>query len=788
MNDPRWFRVEELFHQAMALPPERRRQFLQLQCPNEPRILEAVLKLLNVSPAADKRFEQPIDPPAFLLDPKSPSPSVSSLQGTLLGPWRLLQPLAAGGMGAVWIAERADGQFTMAAAVKLLRRGFDTEDARRRFMAERQILASLQHPSIARLLDGGISADGLPYLVMELIDGRPLDAHSSANRLDVNDRLGLFLRVCEAVRFAHSHLVVHRDLKPQNILVTAKGEVKLLDFGIAKLLDQAPSSEQTSATSLMLTPRYASPEQVMGLSISTQSDVYSLGVILYELLTGSSPYSSTQHTAAEWYKAINDEESPPPSRKVADPALSNALAGDLDSIVQKALEKNPADRYRSVEHLDSDIARYLAGQPITARPQTLAYRASKFARRHALPVAASISALVLLIAAFAITFYQYRVAARERELAQRRFTQVRELARLSLFDLYDVIQQTPGTTNAQRLLVSKTLEHYKRLAAQSQGDPELLSEVASGYCRLGDLQGNPYMPNLGDPSAAIETYRQGLSLLAPFAERTGPTHLELARARLLGSLGDVVSLSGSAADSIKYLRQAESILQAVRESAPRDTAIQAELCSRRESIADRLAGVGSGAAADEAGAILAYESARVGWLEMLNWPNLSAEMRARASRADAVVLMKLGNVDMAQQRYPMAVARYRDARTAISKLDRTTRASLTTIRAQVMILRGEGFALLWSGKPAEALPIFTEGLALSRQLLAGDPQNEQHQSSVMTLLTAHGDALEGLNRRPDAAAAWREAEHIGIAQLARNPSNAVAKTRLEDLRAKIAAQ
>jgi tetratricopeptide (TPR) repeat protein len=296
------------------------------------------------------------------------------------------------------------------------------------------------------------------------------------------------------------------------------------------------------------------------------------------------------------------------------------------------------------------------------------------------------------------------------------------------------------------------------------------------------------MPNLGDPSAAIDTYRQGLSLLAPFPEKSGPAHLELARARLLGSLGDVVSLSGSAEDSIKYLRRAESILQTVRESATRDADIQAELCSRRESIADRLAGVGAGAAVDEAGAIRAYESARAGWLEMLTWPNLSAEMRARASRADGVVLMKLGNVDMAHQRYPQAVARYRDARTAISKLDRTTRSSLTTIRAQIMILKGEGYALLWSGKPAEALPIFSEGLALSRQLLAGDPQNEQHQSSVMTLLSAHGDALDGLNRRPDALAAWREAEQIGLAQLARNPSNAVVKTRLEDIHAKIAAK
>ncbi len=786
MTDPRWIRVEELFHQAMALPPEQRRQFLALQCPNEPRILDAVLQLLNVSPEADRRFEQPIDPPAFLLDPKSPSPSVSSLQGSLLGPWRLLKPLATGGMGAVWIAERADGQFTMAAAVKLLRQGFDTDEARRRFMAERQILASLQHPSIARLLDGGISRDGMPYLVMELIDGRPLNSHCAALQLDVNARIALVRKVCEAVRFAHSRLVVHRDLKPQNILVTAKGEVKLLDFGIAKLLDQASASDQTSATGVMLTPRYASPEQVLGLPVTVQSDVYSLGVILYELLTGLSPYSSTQHTAAEWMHTINNEECPPPSRKVTNPSLARALAGDLDSIAQKALEKNPADRYRSVEELDSDLARYLSGQPVTARPQTLAYRARKFVRRHALPVAASVSALLLLLTAFAITLYQYRVASSERETAQRRFTQARELARLSLFDLYDVVQQIPGSTAAQRLLVSKTLEHYKRLAGQSQGDPELLAEVASGYSRLGDLQGNPYMPNIGDPPAAIETYRQGLALLASIPAGKGPAHLELARARLLGSLGDVVSLSGSVQDSIKYLRQAESILLAAREASPRDPSIQAELCSRRESIADRLAGVGTGSAVDEAEAIRVYESARAGWIEMLTWPNLPADTRARASRADAVVLMKLGNVDMAHERYSQAVARYRDARTAISKLDRATRSSLTTIRTQIMILKGEGYALLWSGKPLEALPIVSEGLALSRQLLAGDPHNEQHQSGLMTLLSAHGDTLSGLGRRAEAAASWREAEQIGAALLARNPSNAVAKSRLDDIRGKLA--
>lgn len=786
MSDPRWTRVEELFHQAMALPPANRRAFLEQQCAAEPRILDAVLKLLGVTAEADRRFEKPIDPPAFLLDPSAASPSVSSLQGALLGPWRLLKPLAAGGMGAVWIAERADGQFTMAAAVKLLRRGFDSDDARRRFAAERQILASLQHPYIARLLDGGIAPDGLPYLVMELIDGRPLDAHCSAMKLDVSARLALFRKVCEAVRFAHSQLIVHRDLKPQNILVTAKGEPKLLDFGIAKLLDHELQADQTSHTSLMLTPRYASPEQALGLPISTQSDVYSLGVILYELLTGVSPYSSTQRTAAEWFTAINNEDPPPPSRKAADPAVARLLSGDIDAIVQKALEKSASHRYRSVEQLDADIAAFLAGKPVSASPQTPLNRAVKFARRHWIPVSASASALILLLSAFAITLYQYRVAFEERALAQRRFTQARELARLSLFDLYDIVQQIPGSTSAQRLLVSKSLDHYNRLASQSQGDAELLSEVASGYCRLGDLQGNPYMPNLGDPSAAMETYRQGLGLLGSIPEGSGPPRLELARARLFGSLGEVLSLSGAIDDSLKYLRRSEGLLVSALKSAPQDADIAVELASRRESIADRLAGVGTGKALDEAQAIRDYESCRATWRDVASWPGVSPEIRTRATRANAVVLAKLGNLDLARERYSQAIAHHREARTVISTLDRATRESLTSIRTQIMILKGEGYALLWSGKPQEAMTIFAEALALGRQLVARDTQNEQNQSGLMSLLAAFGDAAQALNRPADARAAWREAEQIAVAMLAHDPNNSVAKTRLDDIRAKLA--
>jgi tetratricopeptide (TPR) repeat protein len=294
------------------------------------------------------------------------------------------------------------------------------------------------------------------------------------------------------------------------------------------------------------------------------------------------------------------------------------------------------------------------------------------------------------------------------------------------------------------------------------------------------------MPNLGDPSAAMETYRQGLGLLGSIPEGSGPPRLELARARLFGSLGEVLSLSGAIDDSLKYLRRSEGLLVSALKSAPQDADIAVELASRRESIADRLAGVGTGKALDEAQAIRDYESCRATWRDVASWPGVSPEIRTRATRANAVVLAKLGNLDLARERYSQAIAHHREARTVISTLDRATRESLTSIRTQIMILKGEGYALLWSGKPQEAMTIFAEALALGRQLVARDTQNEQNQSGLMSLLAAFGDAAQALNRPADARAAWREAEQIAVAMLAHDPNNSVAKTRLDDIRAKLA--
>jgi len=479
MQESRWAQVETLFHEACALPSEARRSFLEINCGGEPRVVDIVLQLIEARPTADAVFDKPVTLAPVLPEIADSDPA-PSLIGSLCGRWRLEKQIGSGGMGEVFLAQRADDQFSMKAAVKLVRRGFDSDHTRRRFINERQILARLEHTSIARLLDGGIAADGLPYLVMEFVEGEPLDAYAAARRLGVRACLGLFLHVCDAVRHAHGFLIVHRDLKPQNIFVSAAGEVKLLDFGIAKLLDDTGPGEETGTANVLLTPRYASPEQVMGRTVTVQSDVFSLGVILFELLCGRSPYSNTQRSVAEWFRAIESEEAPQASLTATDPAARRELAGDLDQILAKALAKEPRERYVSVEQFALDIGRHLDGQPVSARPLTLWYQAGKFVRRHRTAVAAAVLVLLALSGGLAATLWQAHVARTERNKAEKRFEQARDLARLTMFNLFDAVRDLPGSTPTQKLLLTKSLAHYERLAVEAGGDPTMLAELARG--------------------------------------------------------------------------------------------------------------------------------------------------------------------------------------------------------------------------------------------------------------------------------------------------------------------
>ena len=392
-----WPDIEALFEAALEQPPGEREAWLAAHC-DDPALRARIEQLLAAHERSGGILDEPLHPPSD--QPESPPPDADV--GRRIGPYRTVDLLGHGGMGSVYLAERADGQFDQRVALKLLRIGFDTEDRTRRFLAERQILATLTHPNIARLLDGGVAGAGQPFFVMEYVDGRPLGQYCDAHRLSIQERLGLFVTVCRAVQYAHSNLIVHRDLKPSNILVTDGGTVKLLDFGIAKLLDPdaLPSHAvpRTRTGFLPMTPAYASPEQVRGEAITTASDVYQLGVVLYELLVGRRPYRVRGRTPSEIEHLICTKEPTRPStalakvgkgppedvgraRKTSPDQLQRVLRGDLDMIALTALRKEPARRYDSAEQLAEDVERYLAGRPVTARAQTWGYRVGEFVRR-----------------------------------------------------------------------------------------------------------------------------------------------------------------------------------------------------------------------------------------------------------------------------------------------------------------------------------------------------------------------------------------------------------------------
>ena len=402
MSDARWQRLQELFHQALALAPDDRTALLERECAGQPELRAELERLLS----AHDRAGAFIHKPALVTAGIALADDEESRVGRRLGAYRLVRALGRGGMGAVYLAERDDGAYTQQVAIKLVKRGMDTDQVLARFRAERQILASLDHPNIARLLDGGTTDDGLPYFAMEFIEGQPIDTFAEARGLDVEDRLRLFLEVCDAVAYAHGRGVIHRDIKPLNTLVTPAGIPKLLDFGIAKVLQDAPDETATITGLRLLTPDYASPEQIEGRRATVASDVYSLGVVLFELLTGRWPYGPGSRSPGEIAAAVRTTEPDRPSAVVTQPAdqvkvrraipragsqtsgdagsrqLSRRLRGDLDTIVLTALRKEPGRRYASVAALTEDIRRHLDGRPIVARADHSGYRLGKFIRRH----------------------------------------------------------------------------------------------------------------------------------------------------------------------------------------------------------------------------------------------------------------------------------------------------------------------------------------------------------------------------------------------------------------------
>lgn len=514
MEPKKWQKVKSIFNDVIELDEREQEKFLSSQGADT-EILDEVRKMLG---SDDESLIQH-SPFSKLAENGNKTPEK-------IGHYRVLREVGRGGMGVVYEAVRDDGEFSQKVAIKIIKRGMDSDDILRRFRNERQILAELQHPNIARLFDGGVTENGSPYYVMEFIEGEAIDTYCRERDLTIKEKLGLFRQVCAAVSYAHSQLIVHRDLKPSNMLITPDGRVKLLDFGIAKVLNADGPDNLGTATQLgMMTPAYASPEQIRGEKVTTVSDVYSLGVVFYELLTGDRPYQTEGKSIAEMVDLVCNSELRKPSdatqTSVKAPenisfklqTQSRLFKGDLDNIALKALQKEPVRRYQSVEQFSEDIRRHLIGQPVSARPDTPSYRLKKFVSRNRGPVFAGTLIFISLFIGIGVALWQARRAEQQRLLAENRFSEVRALANSVIFKYHDAIAELPGSTAAREMLVTDATRYLDNLAKESDRDPALQRELALAYIKLGDVLGKAYAANVGNTAGALESYQKAVELL-----------------------------------------------------------------------------------------------------------------------------------------------------------------------------------------------------------------------------------------------------------------------------------
>ena len=519
MNGERWKVVNEILDAALEIAPHRRDQYLSDACAGDRALMEEVKSLIT----CDRRAGNFLEEPAIHLAARAAASSAggdafaTSVAGVEIPNYRILKLLGHGGMGSVWLAERSDGRFERKVAIKFINLRMLGRSGLERFKREGSVLARMSHPHIAELIDAGVTSKEEPYLVLEYVEGQELDEYCDRHALGLEARIRLFLDVLSAVAHAHSNLVVHRDIKPSNVFVRSDGQVKLLDFGIAKLLADVEDSVSASVLTLegggVLTPRFAAPEQVSGGPITTATDVYTLGVLLYLLLSGQHPVGAATSSPVELVKAIVDVEPPHASdassagdcaeraanRATTAEKLYRELRGDLDTVISKAMKKDPAERYSSVMAMAADLNRYLNHETISARPDKVLYRLGKFIRRNRTAVLLTSTALFLVIASLSTGLI---VARRQQTIAERRFTQVRQLAN-KYIELDEDLRVLPGSTAVRQQIVSDAQQYLSSLGSDGQPPTDLALDIALSYVRVAHVQGDPTSANLGQFPEAI---------------------------------------------------------------------------------------------------------------------------------------------------------------------------------------------------------------------------------------------------------------------------------------------
>ncbi|MEE4173734.1 MAG: serine/threonine-protein kinase [Xanthomonadales bacterium] len=686
-----WEELQALFEAAAQLEGEERAAYLDAVCGEDTVLREELEALLNAD------AEDTLSPPGGFSDGlKSATSFDDQLEGSQLGAYTLLERIGAGGMGTVFLAERSDGAFERRVAVKVVRRGMDTETVVRRFVAERQILSQLDHPSISALLDGGVTPDGRPYLVMEYVDGLPITEYCDRHRLSIDERLALFKSVCRAVHHAHQNLVVHRDLKPSNILVTEDGTVKLLDFGIAKLLDEDSDAQLTRTGMPAMTPAYASPEQLNHQPVTTVTDVYALGVILYELLTGRRPFEARK-SPEELRQEILSGDAPKPStvitrqpadadgrpertleaisasRSVPPGRLRHALAGDLDTICLMAIRPEPQGRYASAEQLADDLDRHRDGQPVRAQNPSVGYRVRKFVRRHRAGVATT--AAVVLAFAGVITYYTHRLQEeRDTALAQQEKAETVVEFLTNLFFEADPDNSLGEDVTARQILEAGRANIDFDLADQ----PELQATMKR-------VLGEVYY-EVGNSDVAWELFSDAYD---QFRERGG---LEAASSRL--SLGIIAQDRGDYETAVEAMQYAYD--QRVDALGPEHEAVR-EAVAAQAFLQETLANF------DEAGRL--HEAAFA----------MAEALYPQDDVALAQAHSELAGYYRTQDRRPEAEALLRDGIAMMERLQGDRRHPLTA-----KMIRQLGGTLRNSDRFEESEPLYREAIALQEDMLGPD--------------------------------------------------------------------
>jgi len=737
MTSGLWARVTAQFEEVRERPAPEREAWLRANSDETTRA--AVTELLRAYDS-DPDFDPFAAAGGTFGDILAPA-----LIGRRLGAYRLMAEIGRGGMGIVYAARRDDDEFDRRAAIKILP-AWSAAPVVERFRFERRVLASLDHPGIAKLLDAGSTDDGMPYLVMELVEGQPIDAWCEAHGTGVRGRVALVEQVCTALAYAHQRLVVHRDVKAANILVTAAGEPKLLDFGIATLLatDGSATTGLTQTGHHSFTPEYASPEQIRGERVTTASDVYSLGVVLYRLLAERAPYVLRGLSTLEVIRVVCDVE-PPPMHTVAVPERRAVLRGDLDRIVAKALRKAPQERYGTIVELAADLRAWQEGRPVTAAPQSIAYRVRRFVQRNRGKVAVAAALALTLAAGVATTAWQARVAAAERDKAQQRFRQVREMSRALIFDIHDALRRVPGTTESRRLLLDRAVQFLDGLAAGAGADNALKLELAEGYRRLGSVQGSEGTDNLGDTAGARTSLAKATRLLDE-VRRTDP-HAHAPLIMALDTYGDLAQVEPDA-------------VAASRADATRLTLL-GELERRNPTDIDTLMTLAAGYS--DAGIFRAEQNALEGARRYYGDAVRIYEAivargvpRARWARPYTLTLKRLGAVEMVTGAIADSERHYRQALALETELLRADPANRQWPFERTYTLSDLGLLAQRQGRRDEAIRLWTEARGVRAEALAGDPRNQRLLTALATIMNRLGRASLDGGDFAEARACFRE--------------------------------